>query len=343
LSLVRTYGFLNAKIRAMRSTLLLSSQYKVLSNAKDYRDLLQQLSQYGYTALVDDVGYHDPDRLELALQAEELRRLKQIQKKSNRSVQNILNKILERYEAERLKWMLRLWFQKRGEPNSFPLIPILYPIPINEIMNAPILDDVFQLLDKHPFYNALIEARSEFEAKQTLFPFELAIDREQIKRFIESVKRLNRRDQRICNELLGIEIDLRNLSWIERFRKYYQLSAAEILTRLLPGGHRLGPSQLRQVVSDGNPSSIFTSWEKDIPIPIQGAQESKFMLQNVELFLTHVLLRRARRAFMEFPFSIGAIMGYSTLLRIEMMNIRMLIQAKEYKLSADEVESRLVY
>lgn len=338
-----TYGFLNAKVRAMRSRLLLSSQYKALANANEYRDFLQLLSQYGYGSLVEEAGYHDPDRLELALQSEELRRIRLIHEKSRRPVSDILNQILERYEAERLKWVLRLWFQKRGEQNLFLQQPVLYPLPINEILDAPTLDGVLLLLAEHPFYQVLINARSEFEVKQTLFPFELAIDREQIRRFLESVKKMNSRDQRICRELTGIEIDLRNLSWIERFRHYYQLSAAEILTRLLPGGNRLGPDQLRKIVSGVNPISIFATWDKDIAIPVQDAQESKFLLQNLELFLAHVLLRRARRAFADFPFSIGAIMGYSLLLRIEMMNLRTLIQAKVYKINVDEVQSRLVY
>lgn len=340
---LHTYGFLNAKVRAMRSNLLLSNQYKALSAAHDFRDLIQLLSQYGYEARIEEMGHPDPERLEMALRSEEVRRLQLIHAKSSRPLSNVFHHILEKFEAERLKWVLRFWFQKRGETNAFLLDPILYLVPAYEILDAPTLDDVIGLLEKHPFRDALVDARPEFEAKKSLFPFELAIDREQIRRFFESVKRMNRRDRRICHELAGIEIDLKNLGWIERFKQYYQMSTADILTRLLPGGNRLSEDQLRQIVSDGNPGSVLTKWAKDIPIPAQGAPNEPFTILNLELFLKHVLFQRARKAFMEFPFSVGAIMGYHLLLRIEMMNLRTLIQSKVYGLGADEIESRLIY
>lgn len=343
MGLLRTYGFMNAKVRAMRSALLQPKAYKALASAMDYRDFLQLLSQSGYASVVEEAGFHDADRLELALEAEGVRRLQAIYSKSSKPVSGVLNQLLKRYEAERLKWMLRFWFLKRGEINPFLQQTILYPLPVHEILDAPTFDDVLRLLGEHPFLHTLAENRREFEAKQSLFPIELAIDREQIKQFLENSKKMNRRDQRIIFELSGIEIDMMNLSWIERFKHYYQLSSAEILTRLLPGGQRLGPDQLRHIVSEGKSVSIFAQWEKNIPIPSLDTQESTSMLQSLELFLAHVLLRRAHRAFMEFPFSMGAIMGYYILLRIEMMNIRTLIQAKSYRLSADKIDSCLVY
>lgn len=343
MGLLRTYGFLNAKVRAMRSFLLTGKQYQTLANTADFRDLLQHLSQSGYESVVEEAGTRDPERLERALQAEELHRLRAIYNKSGRPVSRILYQILQRHEAERLKWVLRLWYQKRGEPDRFLRDPDLYPLPVHEILDAPALEDVLRLLEGHPFYPALTGARTEFEAKQTLFPLELAIDREQIRRFLERVRKLNRRDRRICHELIGMEIDLKNLNWIERFRHYYGLGSADILTRLLPGGLRLGSEQLRKIVVEGNPISVFTTWDKEIQTPPPESKESKFMLQSLEIFLAHALQRRASRAFAEFPFSIGAVLGYSLLLRIEMMNLRTLIQGKIYQLNADAIQSRLVY
>lgn len=339
---LRTYGVLNAKVRAMRSVLLSTEQYLSLIRAEDLRETIRLLGEYGYAALAEEAGHADTERLELALKAEELHRIRRIAGKAGRPVSAVLHEILQEFEAERLKWILRLWFQKRGEPKTFLRDPALSPLPVHEIFDAPALDDVLHLLRGHPFHRVLTDARVEFEAKQTLFPFELAIDREQIRRFFESIEKLNRRDRRICRELAGIEIDLKNLNWIERFRRYYKMGSAEILSRLLPGGQRLGPDRLRRIVSEGRVGPILSEWEQDIPIPPEKEGEAKLMLQNLELFLNHVMLRRARRAFAGFPFSIGAVLGYRLLLGIQTMNLRTVIQGKAYELAADELQSRLV-
>ena len=70
--------------------------------------------------------------------------------------------------------------------------------------------------------------------------------------------------------------------------------------------------------------------------------KQEFALEMLDRFLYQFLLAEAKRAFAGFPFSIGAILGYYYLMRIEMKNIRTLLEAKVYEMPPDEIEPMLI-
>jgi len=75
---------------------------------------------------------------------------------------------------------------------------------------------------------------------------------------------------------------------------------------------------------------------------LQEFSQEESDLNSVERILYHILLLEAKRAFREFPFSIGSILGYIVLLQIETKNLKTLYEAKMYKLSSQQAEDLLV-
>ena len=70
--------------------------------------------------------------------------------------------------------------------------------------------------------------------------------------------------------------------------------------------------------------------------------KQEFALEMLDRFLYQFLLEEAKRAYSGFPFSIGAILGYYFLMRIEMKNLRTLLEAKVYEMKPEEIESMLI-
>jgi len=343
MSSIDTYGLINAKVRTMRSGFLKESQYRPLVEAKSLREFWSLLAQTRYAPLVEKVNYQDPAQVEQSFLLAEVQQLKQIQKYSRNQTRDVLNRLMQRYDGEKLKIILRSWHhQGRGADAIFP-DRILYDFPIQAMMKAGDIYEIVFLLEGSPFQKVLQDKCREFAETRSLFSLELAIDRYVFRQMLDMKSFLNSRDRRIVERLIGVEIDLKNLEWIGRFKKYYQLTSAQIADYLLPHGYRLGKEQIRQFLGGDSVSKVLVQIMQGMKVDLPSEMEGELALETLDLFLKEVLMREARRAFGEFPFSIGAILGYFYLMRLEMQNLRTLVQAKQYELPPEMIDNMLLY
>lgn len=340
---ISTYAFINAKVRAMRSNLLSAAFYKSMINAHDQLELYHLLTQSRFQKRIEALGYHSAAEIEQQLFMEEVDQLLMIEKYSREPIQSFIKGLLERYDAEKLKNVLRCWYHK-GNVQFHPIQEkIIYNMPVDAILKAPDLATISALLLQTPFSKSVLSALPVYQTHQTLFPVELAIDRDVFRRLMDVSQQLNRKDNQIVRRLLGIEIDIKNLGWIGRFKTYYQLPSAEIITHLLPQGYRLSIDHIRKVLAGGSLMEVLMEVLKDSRLELKADMDDVVALDTMEHFLYEILLEEAKHAFSQFPFSVGAILGYFYLMRIETRNIRTLFQAKGYGLTAEQTDALLVY
>lgn len=339
---IGTYGFINAKVRAMRSTLLTAGVYQNLVNAQSVPDLIQMLAQTHYKSIIDEISSENDESLELLILKEEIRQLAIIHKNCKGPLQVLLTRLLERFEGDQLKKVLRCWHKKQEcNTDIFKTIQI-HDIPYDSIQQADSFEDILVFLIGSPFHKTLNLAASQYEPDKTTFPLELAIDRQLFTAVWEAADALSKKDRQMAQRLLGIEIDLRNIDWIGRLRNYYKLSPTDIRQFTLANGYRLNADGLQRLATEG-------SVKEAVDKVIQGGAakdilESKIdiPLQDLEKLLYYALLLEARKAFSQFPFTIGSIMGFFFLIHIEAKNVRTLVQGKRYGLSAERLQSLLI-
>lgn len=339
---IGTYGYINAKVRAMRSLLLVQSVYRTMAEAENLGEMLSILTRTRLRDGMEGVTVEDPEEIEEVLVRDEVRRIRLIREKSHKQIAEFVTLFLERHEGERLKVLLRYWHRGAGNGERIFGEKILYDFPVTAILSAGSLKEIVALLEGIPFHKVLAETLPEYQDTKTLFPLELAIDRFVFNRLWNATEFLRKNDRRIARRLLGVEIDLRNLDWIGRMRTYYNLSAAEISERVLSHGFRINIEDIRRMVSGSDISESLKKIISDTRFTQQFGQESGVALKDLEYLLYQVLLSEARKAFGEFPFTIGSILGYVILLRIETRNVRMLIQAKRYELSPEKIMALLI-
>ena len=343
MTLIGTYGFINAKVRTMRSFLLDKADYQALAKAANIDELFAVLSKTCYKDVVGKLESREPALVEQAFFLEGIKRLKLIEKSSRGNVKKIILSLFDRYEAERLKIILRCWYKKNEKIIDLYRTKIIYDFPVDALISASDITEVVNLLKGTPFYNVLAKEIPAYLGNKTLFPLELAIDRDYFARFWQAVESLDRKDKLIVKRLVGLEIDILNLNWIGRFKKYYDIPSADIIEMLLPYGYRIKSGEIQDVLAGGSVKKLLgkvMGSAGGFPSEKEGTEESS--LQLMEKVLYQVLLSEANRAFGQFPFTIGAVMGYFVLIRIEMKNIRTLIEAKIYGLSPDETEALLI-
>jgi V/A-type H+-transporting ATPase subunit C len=333
----------NAKVRAMRSQFLNESQYRELIDTKSLREFWSLLSRTRYASLVEKVNYQEPAQVEISFLLAEVQQLRQIRKYCRKKTMEIINRLMERYDGEKLKIILRSWYrQGRGADAIFPE-PILTDFPIRKLVESKNIHEFILSLEGSVFQRVLISVQRDYIETKSLFPLELAIDRHIYQRLLDMKSFLNARDRRILERLIGIEIDLKNLEWIGRFKKYYDLTSAQIADYLLPYGYRLGVNQIRESLAGESLSSVLVQIIRGMRVDMPAEIEEDFALEALDQFLKDVLMREARRVFGEFPFSVGSILGYFYLMRLELNNLRTLVQAKLYEYPPERTENLLYY
>jgi len=340
---IGTYGFINAKVRAMRSFLLDKSDYQALTKAENIDELFSILSKTHYRNVIEKLESREPALVEQAFFLGGIERLKLLGKSSKGNVRKIIVSLFDRYEGERLKIILRCWHKKDEKIIELYRSKIIYDFPVDTIISAGDITEVVALLKGTPFYNVLAKEITAYLEHKTLFPLELAVDRDYFTRFWKTAESLSSKDKLIVSRLVGLEIDILNLNWMGRFKKYYDISSTDIIEMLLPYGYRIKSGEIQDVLAGGSVKrlleKVMGSPTSFLPEEVQGEESS---LELMERVLYQVLLSEANRAFGQFPFTIGVIMGYFILIRIEIKNIRTLIEAKMYGLSPDETEALLI-
>jgi vacuolar-type H+-ATPase subunit C/Vma6 len=335
MNFMRTYGLVNAKIRARRSGFLDESTLRTMASAKDLAELLSQLGKTRLREWAEEQIHSDYGKLETALWREELRHLEVLRKDCKGNAAKMLEAIFHRYEAERFKAFLRQW---QKDKNRVEIIrdSIQYVFDWDRLVASESIEDLAKA--SGPFQEPIESVLEEYKTRG-LFIVELAIDKDVFARFEKTIASLGAFDRKIANRLLGAEADLKNLEWIGRFRKYYQIPAAEAASYLLPMGYRLKPREIQEAVSGG---SIQSALERITHGVSSTYKKGEWTTESLERFLMQTQASLGRWAFAEFPLSVGSILGYAAQLKIEFMNLRMLMFAKYYKLPSQEAESLLV-
>ncbi|HEX9933624.1 MAG TPA: V-type ATPase subunit, partial [bacterium] len=325
---VRQYGYINAKVRAMRSGFLSESAFRSMVALKEVQEVYAFLAQTRYRDRLVVGEEKTPEAMERALFWEDVRQLQMISRFVKSGTKDFMAWVLDRYEVEKLKMLLRAW---HGGPKNSPFLirdTVVYPYSADALLSAKTLMDLADVLAGTPFQNPIKSRAEAYEEKRSVFPVEVAIDQDLFGRFWKMLKRLSRTDRGILRRLIGLETDLKNLDWIVRYRNYYKLPAAEIGDLLLPKGWRLGTKGIQKILADGNTNEAMLELTRGASVPVTGTEQDGLSLNALEQFLYRMLFAEAKKAFTAFPLSIGSLAGYVTLMRIESRNIRIIVQAK---------------
>ncbi len=338
---IGTYAMVNAKVRAMRSDLISPNTFQNMMDARNLHDLISRLSHTRLEDVIKQVKEDDPVALEKVLFQSEISELLKIKKYSKGTPDVLIDIFLQRYEGERLKAILRSWHGKEE------LDPIYYTkirdtLQVDALLSTQTIEEFLYQLNESQFRKPLEAHFQTYKDRKTLFPLELAIDKYVFQQLFDCLKTFDRNDRAIAKRLVGVEIDIKNLDWIGRYRRYYKLSSAEIANLLLPNGYRIGSSQIQEIMAGKDLFQAIMGLPGLSALSIDKSQDESLAFEAMEQFLYKLLYQEAGHAFGQFPFSIGAILGYYYLLKIESKNIKTLLYAKAYGIAESQIQELVI-
>ncbi|HNQ50967.1 MAG TPA: V-type ATPase subunit [Candidatus Omnitrophota bacterium] len=333
------YAFANAKIRAMRSSLLEPVLFGQLTEAADQYACLEILKKTPYEGVVAGLqkGYSF-EVLEKAFIKYDLAVYAKVEAAlSGKAERAFVELVRQRYELEELKVILRIWHHKLPVDWHDHVIPgrICYEIDFAKLAAAQHIEEFILLLDHTPYKNALMKARQAYKERRSSFYLEAALDVDYYERLIACIAKFSSVDRAVASRILGIEVDIENINWLIRLRKYYSLGIGEMLEWFIPGGQWIHKDEVRKYYTTDGLAKVVESVSLGPYARIKDLAQDNVML--IENFLYEVLLREVKLALSGFPFTIGTVMGYLVLKQKETRNVLSLLHAKEYGWQKEEI------
>jgi V/A-type H+-transporting ATPase subunit C len=348
---IRKYAFINAKLRARISKLLPDSLLVQMAGAYSLQEALSFLRDTPY-GILDDIYRKTGDLKlgELELLRNEIRVFTEVEKYVQEDTLSIVQALLSLYEIENLKNAIRIFFDRKLRHREvdtavFYLLrdTILHDIPIDLIINAENLEEVVKALEATPYAHIIDKYGQTIIRDGSLFRVEIAFDHYYYTSLISAAEKLDSRDRTEALRIIGVEIDLVNVNWIIRFRRFYNLTLEEVMALILPGGYHLRSERLQEAYSSQDATKIVKDILKtDYPgletLLSSQATDSISRLLLIERVLEQILMHETRRILMGYPFTIGIVLSYFIFKKNEIKKVRAILNAKQYRIPVDRIK-----
>lgn len=141
-------------------------------------------------------------------------------------------------------------------------------------------------------------------------------------------KHLLGRDKHLLKQLVGTEIDLRNLQWIYRLKHYYKVPVSQVYAKLIPISYRISVDKLMQLAEAKSTLEL-----NNAPYNINFSEP---------VALERHLLRLYKRSAILNPQTLAAALYYLLLKEAEVKNVTALSEGARYGLGPKDLAAYLI-
>ncbi len=335
------YGFLNAKIRSKIGNIISDKEFEELRSNKNYYEIIDFLTERKYIS--PEIKDKNIKNVESELFSYLVDIYKEIYNYVNeRNLKKFIFKLMEKLEIENLKNILRVWFKKDSMEDLERYIykkKICYNIPVEKLLISEDIDEFLKYLSDTPFPGYMKSGVDNFKQTNSLFSLEISLDKGYFTEIFSSLSLLTKKDRNIVKKFFGFEIDIQNLIWLIRYKSYYNLNVQYAIENIIPFGRRFSNEFLTQFFLSEEMKEDFLKVFSGLPLYITEQFTQKIIselnlrkkIQLIEDILNQIIMREIKNTLAGYPFTIGVVIVYLLLKRIEIKNIIGVLNLKYYE------------
>lgn len=338
------YSGIVTKVAAMRAKLLNTQDYEQLAAMNTVTDIIEYLKQtksYGkFINQMDESLYHRGNIEKVLIQSlyDDYTRLYRF---ADMGQKEFLKIFMKRYEVDLIRYCLRIVFNHSNIPFDLnykkPFFDKYSKIQIDQLVTAKNIDHLVDYLKNTEYYTPL--ARIRQSGASTLADYELALDLYYFSMMWKARKgNFGKKDQEMLKKELGVKIDLLNLQWIYRAKKYYHMLAPDIYTLLIPIQHKLSNQEFKNLVEAPSVEEFTRKLSETYYGKKYKLGEQEQMEGIVNECVEHILTS----AYRNHPYSLASIHQYLFLKEEEIYKITTALECIRYGLSSQETMKYLV-
>lgn len=332
------YSGLAAKIRAMESGLLKPEQFEEIANLRSVPEVCSYLKEN--TAYADVLNGLDEDQLhrgdvEKVLIQSLYRDYTKIYRFSTLEQRKFLKLYLKRYEIDLINYCFRIVINHYARPFDLNYKRAFFDkysqISIDKLITSRTADELVENLRGTEYYKPLRKLGGVESA--TLFDYDLALNLYYFTALWKDRKKvLKKKELEIFTRDCGSKIDLLNLQWIYRAKKYYGMTAADIYSLLIPIHYKISSDLIKELAEASDMDEFYaavcrTSYTRHCDF------EQKLTIEQMYTDCLYHLYTVDRR---RNPYSIAVVNTYLFLKEEELKKLTTAIECIRYSLPPGE-------
>lgn len=341
------YPAINARIRAIVGKMLDDDDYHNLLNFSTVQDIFNYLhNNTYYHEHLGELSGHEVHRrkFELILKKSFIEDYQVISRYLRSSSKAFFQHLFKKFEIEDLKMLLRTILIEHDEEylkESLIYMGVGSEIDIQVLTGIKSYRDILNVFQKTDYYHVLSRFADKYEQDRNLFPVEMSLDFQYFSRLEELGKKLSKSDYKYIEELVGAQVDLLNIQWIYRIKKYYNMSSGEILNYIIPFHYKVSRDEFKKMSQADDPSDItnFISYHSYRELFANAISGNNDIFEKY--FLTFLLKKSLKVKSLSF-FNIGSIIAYLFIKEYEIRDIITIVEGVRYSLETDKIKEYLI-
>lgn len=341
-----SYSGITTKIRAMESHLITDSQFREMSGMEtvlEAVEYLRHLSTYhGLFQDLEDAELHRgaiEQRLILSLYQD----FAKLYRFSNLSQRKFLDLYFMHFEIG----ILKKCFRNAMGQNRFSIDLSVFrdffrkhsKLDLLKLSSSSDLHEFIVNLEGSPYYDIL--SHLDDQENPTLFDYEVHLDLLYFRSIWKVMgKYLSSQEKELLTRCFGSKLDLLNIQWIYRSKKYYHLPPTDIYALLIPVNYHLKNEQITKMAETGTMDEFYSVLKATFYGRKSGLEFSE--KPNLELLTEEVLNKIYHSTSKQNPYSIATLNSYLYQKEEEIQKIITLIESIRYRLSPEDILSYVV-
>lgn len=343
-----SYGGVSTKIRAMSNRCLKPSDYTAMLQMNSTRDIVMYLrNQIGYQDIFKDIDENNIHRGEVELRIEAAMYIDYM--KIYRFVDDKKRKFLDifftKFEINILRTLLRKIFDEQYIDYDLSLFKSFFEahssFNIGVLGKSKNLTEFVNNLKGSEFYSVLVGISDD---NQNLFSYEMKLENYFYQKAWKlKEKYLKGNDHAIIEKVTGQRIDIQNILWIYRNKKYNNVDNSIIYGYVIPIRYKLAKKDIMALVESNSVAEFMLQLDKtyyrDLFENLVGMSNEKM---SIDTQVSAYLLKENSVMARNNPYSIASILNYFNSKEIELSDIVSIVEGVRYRLNPERIKNYII-
>ena len=335
---VMSYSGIVTKIRAMQAKLLTEKDFENIANLKSVPEAIDYLKEKpAYADYVNrmDVSLYHRGNVEKVLYQSLFDDYTRIFRFAGMEQKKFLKIYWKRYEIDLINYCLRIIFNHYDKPFDLEYKKEFFDkysqISIDKLITSRNIVELVDNLRGTEYYAPLQKLRDAEDAN--LFDYDLALDLYYFSSMWKKNKRLLKgKELELYTRDCGTKIDLLNIQWIYRAKKYYHMLPPDIYSLTIPIHYRISVEEFKMLVE----APTLEEFERQLGTTYYAKKLVGFEGKKLEHIYKECLKRLYLSDRRKNPYSISTVNTYLFLKEEEIYKLTTALECIRYGLSSRE-------
>ena len=335
---VMSYSGIVTKVRAMQAKLLTEKDFENIANLKSVPEAIDYLKEKpAYADYVNrmDVSLYHRGNVEKVLYQSLFDDYTRIFRFAGMEQKKFLKIYWKRYEIDLINYCLRIIFNHYDKPFDLEYKKEFFDkysqISIDKLITSRNIVELVDNLRVTEYYAPLQKLRDAEDAN--LFDYDLALDLYYFSSMWKKNKRLLKgKELELYTRDCGTKIDLLNIQWIYRAKKYYHMLPPDIYSLTIPIHYRISVEEFKMLVE----APTLEEFERQLGTTYYAKKLVGFEGKKLEHIYKECLKRLYLSDRRKNPYSIATVNTYLFLKEEEIYKLTTALECIRYGLSSRE-------